>query len=737
MTIRAPAIILILVCGASGAAARSASRSIPSPDGRRQVSAVRATTAVNIDGQLDDEVWVRAAPTGDFIQSEPRTDQPATEATEVRLAYDEQHLYIAAYCHDTDPGGAVVNDIRKDFNPEDQDTFEVIIDTFGDRRNGYVFITNVEGARADQQVANEGREVNASWDAVWSVRTSRASDGWIAELAIPFRSLRFDAGTREGWGINFSRRVRRKNEVDFWSPIPREYTLSRLSLAGAVADLSPSSPGRNLRIKPYLLTRGVRQSGGASFDRDAEVGVDVKYGITPALTLDAAVNPDFAQAEADEQEVNLTQFSQFFPEKRDFFLENSGIFYIGDAERLRLNPNPTPDEDMLLFFSRRIGLTEDGQAIPLLGGARVTGRAAGMTLGLLSMQTRGGEASPANQYDVVRMRRNLNRGSDIGAFFMTRQSTDVASDYNRVYGVDGNWRLLGRLDWNTYAVKTATPGVTSGQYAARTSLSWEDQFFHGKGAVLAIGEGFRSDLAYYRRTGARKYLLDTGIRWRPAVLRARGFREQHPHINWTYYTDLSGRVIAKKLHNGYQVQFNDGAYGEVAVNPEFQSIALPLRLARNTPQIPPGDYSWVERQWRFTSDASRAVSAQIYYIEGGLWSGRQRGFNATMTVRTSYRFRVRLGIQRRNITLERPQAQFVTNVVTLRTNYSFTPNMFLDSLLQYNQNSDLMNANVRFNLIHHPLSDFYIVYNEQRFVEPGSPPAGRGIIVKFTQLLSF
>ena len=699
--------------------------------------AARAATPVNIDGQLDDAVWRIAEPTGDFTQGEPLTGRPATEATEVRVAYDEQNLYVAAYCRDSDPTALVVNDIKKDFNPEDQDTFEVLLDTFADQRNGYMFVTNAEGARADLQVANEGREINASWDAVWFVRTHRADDGWIVEMAIPFKSVRFSAGSPDPWGINFSRRVRRKNEIDFWAPVPREYTLARVSLAGTVEDLRPPNPGRNLRIKPYALARGVRQTGGDEFDNGADVGLDVKYGITPGLTLDATVHPDFAQVEADEQDVNLTQFSQFFPEKREFFLENSGIFYVGDAERMRLNPNPTPDEDMLLFFSRRIGLTEDGRPIPIAGGARLTGRAAGLALGVLSMQTRSTETTPANQYVVARARRNVGSASDIGAFFMTRQSTDVTSDRNRVVGMDGNLRMFRRLDWNSYAVKTATPGIERGQYAARTSLSWEDPFFHGRGIVLAIGEGFRNDLAYYRRTGARKYLLDTGIRWRPDFLRAWGFREQHPHVRYSYYTARPGRVIARLLHNGYQWQWNGGGNGEVSVNPEYQSIAVPFRIARGTPPIPAGDYRWTEYRWRVASDASRAIAADMQITHGSLWSGTQRGFNAGVTLRGSYRFRLRASIQWRDVSLEIPKADFITSVVTVRTNYSFTPNMFLDSLLQYNRTLDLFNANVRFNFIHRPLSDFFIVYNEQRFVEPGSPPSGRGIIVKFTRMMAF
>jgi hypothetical protein len=731
--------LLLLSCAVPGGAAgnRPDPTRLTSADGRREVRAARATAAVKIDGQLDDEVWTQAEPTAEFVQSEPLTDQPATEETEVQIAYDDSNLYVAAYLRDSMPGAVIVNDIRKDFDPEESDTFEVILDTFADRRNGFVFMTNVEGARADQQSANEGREVNASWDAVWFVKTSRVEDGWIAEMAIPFRSLRYERDGSDIWGINFSRRLRRRNEVDFWSPIPREFSLSRVSLAGNLIGLAPPGAGRNLRVKPYALARGVRETGDTVFDRDGEVGLDVKYGVTPAMTLDATVNPDFAQAEADEQTVNLTQFSEFFPEKRDFFLENSGIFYIGDAQRQKLNPTPTPDEDMLLFHSRRIGLTEEGTAIPIIGGARLTGRAGGVSLGVLSMQTRSTDTTPANLYTVARVRRDVAAGSDVGAFFMTRQSTDDAGDYNRVFGADGNWRMFGRLDWNSYLAKTVTPGRGDGQYVARTTFNWEDSFFHGKGGVLAIGENFQSDLAYYRRTDVIKYILDFGIRWRPDFLRARSFREQHPHWRGDYYTDFHGRRVASRQHYGYQWQHNDGANGEIAYNPTYEVIATPFRIARGTPPIPAGTYSWTEHTYRFTTNTSLWISGGGTFIHGGLWSGTQRGFNANVTLRATHRFRLRASIQKRWVELEVPKSDFVTNVITVRPNYSFNPNMFLDALLQYSENLDQFNANVRFNLIHRPLSDLFVVYNEQRFVEPGSPPAGRGFIVKFTQMMAF
>ena len=348
----------------------------------RTLAALQVRDVIRVDGVLDDEAWSRAAVAKDFTQSEPREGQPATEPTEVMVAFDAQYLYIGARMRDSDPSREIVNDIRKDFREDDQDDFEVIIDTFRDRRNGYIFIVNPEGGRVDRQIANEGREINSSWDAVWDVKTQRTREGWTAEFRIPFRTLRFDPGVDQSWGINFSRRIRRKNEVTFWSPVPRAYNLMRLSMAGDVTGLQPGQSGRDIRIKPYLLNTTLRGVGGTSFDNEINAGVDAKVAVTRGLTLDLTVRPDFAQVEADEQQVNLTQFAQFFPEKRESFLENSGIFYVGDAARLnRVFTPPTPDDDNLLFFSRRIGIRADRQPLEIDAGARLTGVAGGFGIG--------------------------------------------------------------------------------------------------------------------------------------------------------------------------------------------------------------------------------------------------------------------------------------------------------------------------------------------------------------------
>ncbi len=722
---------------------------------RRQMRAIPVEGTIRVDGILDETTWANNAPSSDFVQAEPLDGQPATEKTDVWVAYNEDYLYIAAHLHDAQSAPRIISDIRKDFAEADQDDFEVLLDTFGDRRNGYIFITNSAGARNDRQIALEGREVNQSWDAVWDVRTNNASDGWTVEMRIPFRALRFDKSSQTPWGINFSRRIRRKNEVVYWSPVPRAYTLARASLAGDLIGLQVGSAGRDLRVKPYVAGSTIRPQGTASlpnpeFTSKGNVGVDIKAAVTPGLTLDVTVNPDFGQAEADEQRVNLTQFSLFMPEKRDFFLENSGVFYVGDAARnSRTNTVPTADEDNLLFFSRRIGLASGAQ-IPIDGGLRLSGKLTESSrLGLLSVNERSASLRPGTNSSVLRFRQDLgNVGHDIGFFAMQRMNiggpdtgvlTTRKNYSNRVYGIDNNIRISQNVDLNSYVVFTETSGIDKGGYGWRSTINKEGNFFHVKTGVMQLGPGYNNDLGYYRRTDIRKYLLDTGIRPRSAGLRAHGIREFHPHVVWEYQEDLkTGQMVSKNLHTGWSTFFNNGAVIELSVNPRFNQLTAPLRPnAKMTEAIPAGNYGWTEPQIYIITDKSRPISMDVRLIGGGLYSGTQRTVNGSATFRAGYRLNASLGLQRTSAKLDRPDVKFVNTLITAKLNYSFTTNMFIDALSQYDQVTKRFNANIRFNLIHHPLSDLFIVYNDQRIITPDAPVPGRGVLVKFTQMLAF
>ena len=714
-----------------------AQTTITSPDGRKQVTAVQTTTPITIDGVLDEDAWARATPAADFIQADPIEGAPATEITEVRVAYDADYLYIGAAMHDSDPGRIVVNELRKDFAGRDQDTFEVLLDTFADRRNGFVFTTNARGAKADTQIANEGRDVNPNWDAVWWVESRRTADGWTAEFRIPFKTLRFEAGDGRTWGINFARRVRRKNELSYWSPVSRAYTIYRASSAGTLDGLPPLQNGRNLRIKPFLAAGAVRAVGEGGFDRDLSAGVDVKSGITPSLTFDATINPDFAQAEADEQQVNLTQFSLFFPEKREFFLENAGIFYIGDIPRnkrtvSRFSP---PEEDVLLFFSRRIGLTDAGEQLPLYGGARLTGRAGAFGVGAMTMQSQEDQGREGNNYTVARVRRDVLKSSDVGAIFLSRQPAGNSSDFNRVAGIDANFRFFKSFSINSFAARSDTPGVTTNQDAGKIAIGWEDSLKRLGASIMKIGEGFKDDMGFVRRVGVTRQFFDVAFLPQPETLRRHGIRQLQPHARvWNYY-DPSGQLVSRLGHVANQTTWNNGSFMEYAFEPRVELITRPFTISPGV-AIPPGRYDWNQHIALFEGDHSKALSGSIRYTFGGFWSGTQKNTQISLLYRPTYRMVFDLGLQITNIELALTKAEFTTTLVNLRTGYSFSTNMFLDTLVQYRNDVKQFSANVRFNLIHRPLSDFFIVYNESQFTDT-TLNAGRGLVGKYTQMFSF
>ena len=706
--------------------------------GRVRPAADATPTAdeIRLDGRLDEEIWQRAPAATDFIQAEPFEGMPATERTEVWIAFDADNLYIAARLHDSGPA-PVVNDIKKDFSDTNQDVFAVILDTFLDRRNGYVFMTNPEGARGDQQVAGEGREVNTSWDAIWNVETQHSAEGWTVEMEIPFRAIRSDPRT-DRWGINFRRNIRRNNEVAYWAPVPRAYAITRLSLAGNLTGLASTAGGRDLRVKPFVLGSQVRDSGTDGFAGKADGGVDVKYGLTPSLTLDVTVNPDFAQVEADEQRVNLTQFSLFYQEKREFFLENSGLFYVGDAARnIRVRLTPGRDEDLLLFFSRRIGIDPDGRAIPIRGGARLTGQALGLVVGGLAMRTGGLGDTPATDYAVARVRKNILRASDIGVIYMERRAVNEDGDFNRVYGTDAYIRFPGEIDVSAYLVGSETPGLGDGQYAWRWSVNREGNFNHIKFGAMRLGENFNADIGYFRRTGITKYFVDWGVRPRPQWARDLGIREIHPHITWNYYENLNGRIAAKRLHSGVTAFLSNGGNWQLATNPTSERIERPFRIDSRIDPIPAGTYHWADYQLTGSTDRSRRFSGSFGYTWGGLWTGTQRSGRLNLSLKPSYKFNLSAGVTRTSAQLELPDASFVKTYWTFRTNYSFNTNTFVDALVQYDPVTRRFNSNIRFNLIHHPLSDLYIVWNEQRFMTEDGIIPGRGLTIKVTQMLAF
>ena len=439
--------------------------------GGRVATAVESAVAPVLDGAvLDDPAWANALPATGFVQTQPDEGRPASERTEVRIVFTADTIYFGVVCYDSDPSAIIVTDSRRDSSLADSDSFQLILDTFLDRQNGFIFGTSPSGQEYDGQLVNEGAGgsgmggfggggqiggagggFNQNWDGVWQVRTAISEVGWTAEFAIPFRTLRFPAGREQTWGVNFQRNIRRRNEHAYWSPLPRQYDLFRVSLAGQLGGVrAPEGLWRTLQMTPYVIGETVDRVDRPDRRTLAlgAFGGDLKYGVTSGLALDLTYNTDFAQVEVDDQQINLDRFQLFFPEKRPFFLENAGAFTVTNSGGAAFNDPGQTD----LFFSRRIGIGAAGQAIPILGGARLSGRVSeDVTVGFLNMQTEAvGDATPANNFTVARLRHDLPNRSSVGGLLVNRQATGPLAgtdNYNRTYAFDGRW-ASDRTAWS-------------------------------------------------------------------------------------------------------------------------------------------------------------------------------------------------------------------------------------------------------------------------------------------------
>jgi Domain of unknown function (DUF5916) len=494
----------------------------PAPGGaaaRPAASATAVAEAPTIDGEvLADPIWQQATPIAGFKQYQPNEGQPVSERTEVRMIFTRDTLYVGVVCYDSDPAHIIVTDSRRDSSLDNTDSFRMIFDTFRDVQNGFVFGTNPAGVEYDGQVTNEGQGggglagnqqsgsgsgFNLNWDGAWEVRTRTSEIGWMAEFAIPFKTLRYPAAKDQVWGVNFQRNIRRKNEEAYWAPIPRQFNLYRVSIAGTIAGLQPPV-FRNFKLIPYALGEAIKSGvNPVDTDPDGGVGLDAKYNLTPSLTLDGTVNTDFAQVEVDDQQVNLDRFNLFFPEKRPFFLENAGFFSVG-------NPG-----EVDLFFSRRIGLNENGEAVPIIGGGRVSGKVGLWNVGLLNMQTRevgpddltSGAIAPSNNFGVMRVSRELPNRSAVGGIFVNRSgfgdyATD--SDYNRTYAVDGKWGIGRNSLVSGFFAKTDTPGVSGDDHAFNIRARVLYPKWDLDAGYQEVADRFNPEVGFLTRDGYRK-----------------------------------------------------------------------------------------------------------------------------------------------------------------------------------------------------------------------------------------
>ena len=680
------------------------------------------TEAPTIDGVLDDDVWEKATPLTDFIQAEPFEGQPASETTEVRIVYDDDAIYIGAAMHDTDPSQIVTTDTRRDAGLGDMDSLQIIFDTYRDQQNGFVFGTNVAGIQYDGQVRDQGN-TSTSWDGSWDVRTNLTETGWTAEFRIPLRTLRYGPAP-QAWGINVFRNIQRHRERAYWAPLARIYSLGRLSSAGELRGLGLKTP-RNFKVLPYVVgsaNRNFLPRTNTNSHVDGEFGFDAKFGVTPSLNLDTTYNTDFAQVEVDTQQINLTRFNLRFPEKRPFFLENSGLFTIGKGQELDL------------FFSRSIGLDERGGIVPIKAGGRLTGKAGGYNIGVLNMQTDDVGSLPGNNFSVMRISRELPSRSGLGAIFVNRTATgDLArsGDWNRTWGADGRLGLGDYFRAAGFAARTETPGMSGRDSAYNVDSEWDDGHNRVGFEYGVTGEDFNPEVGFLENEdGYRRYLFRFEETLRQQRVRDWGFRELLPHMTYTRYNYLdNGELQNAEFHLDNHWDWENGNFLSAALNGTWDGLRVPFEVYPGV-IVPPGEHGGLRLYARGNTDRRKAISARGSWDLGRFLNGDQSSPSMTLTIRHGGNFTVETTWNYRAISL--PQGAFHTNLGNMRVTYNFTPSVFVQSLIQYNDRTDRWSTNLRFHWLETAGTGFFVVYNDTEGLN-GVGPVDRTFIIKYVR----
>lgn len=704
----------------------------PNVNTRPTTEAFAIATDPAIDGEvLNDEIWKQIPYTDHFIQSKPNAGMPASEKTEVRIAYTATTFFLAVVCYDSAPEQLVVSDARRDATLDNTDSFLFILDTYRDGQNGFIFGTNPIAIEYDGQVDNEGQGVqsvnrqqpgviggfNLNWDASWTVKSSVGDYGWSAEFAIPLRTLRFASGQNQTWGINFQRNIRKTNEIVYWAPLPIQFDLKRLSLEGSLTGLNLTAP-RNLKLIPYALGRVSRNFAEVPSETkfDPEFGADIKYSITPAITLDLTYNTDFAQVEVDQQQVNLDRFNLFFPEKRPFFLENAGQFSVG-----------APGE-VDLFFSRRIGIGPEGEVVPIIGGVRLSGKAKDTNIGFLNMITddRLALGIEKNNFTVARVNHQLGQRSSIGGLIVNRQSLDTAENYNRTFAVDGKWGLGKKATISGYYAKTETPGVELSEQSYKILASYEWMGYRGSAGYSEVGDGFNPEVGFLMRSAYRKpeLALLKQIRMNGKF----GLMEWRPHFSYRSYWNYDNFLETSYLHLDHHWVWLNGLEIHTGINFTTEGVVTPFELSKGI-VVPAGTYHHREAQLVFITNPSKPVYVNIRSVLGGSFGGRRYLNTGILGIRLGDQFNSEFSLALNDVHL--PEGDFLAKIFGSRLSYSFTPRINLQSFIQYNSERDLWSLNMRFSILEQANTGLFLVYND---VYAGGVVNNRSLTLKYTHV---
>ena len=707
------------------------------PSGQATIRAVRINTPLSLDGVLDETAYTNTLSMSDFVQAEPLEGQPATQRTEIWLFFDDERVYVSARLWEPHMDRVVANEMRRDsFNIfSANDAFGFSFDTFYDRRNAISFTVNAIGGFVEGQTTDE-RQFNPDYNAVWDSSVGRFDGGWTVEAALPFKSLRYRSGRNQVWGFNARRHTPWKNETSFIVPIPaaREgFGLVTMSLAATVVGLEAPTSSRTFEIKPFVtssVSSDLTATPSISNKLATDVGLDVKYAVTQGLTTDLTYNTDFAQVEADEQQINLTRFSLFFPEKREFFLENKGTFAFGGAGAgVGFGGGDLP----ILFYSRRIGLHQ-GKAVPINGGGRLTGRAGKYSLGVLHIQSDDDSSVGAlrTNYTVARLKRDILRRSSIGALFTRRSILENGTGGNDVYGIDGAFAFFDNLVINTYWARSHTEGLQGDDTSYRAQLDYAGDRYGLQLERLTVGENFKPGIGFLRRNDMRKNYGEFRFSPRPTSLPS--IRKFSAVTSLTYIENGAGRLETRGLVGEFGIEFQNSDRFSVSYNSMYELLSQPFRIAP-TVTLPVGGYHFQGTRASYSFGTQRKISWNIGIGHGTFFSGKRTTINISQgRIELSPQFSVQPTLSFNWLDL--PEGSFRTNLIGSRVTYTVTPRMFVSALLQYNSSGNAIGSNVRLRWEYQPGSELFVVYNEQRdTLTRGFPNlANRALIVKINRL---
>ena len=687
-----------------------------------QIKAHRTYQSIEIDGDLTEEDWQAAEPIDTFVQIEPYEGEKGSEALEVRVLYDNENIYFGFTCFDSDISKLVANEMRRDSRDlHDNDTVFLMLDTYNDRRSGFFFRMNALGAIQDRAVSNSGDTFNSDWDAVVECKSKINDTYWTSELSIPFSQLRFKKSDPMVWGMNAGRELARNQEEMIWVPVPASYggmAKYRTAHLGTLVGLEGIAPSRNLEVLPYVLP-GITQvndtDAGLQTTREFKLGFDAKYGITSNLTADITYNTDFAQVEADEEQVNLTRFSLFFPEKRPFFLEGAGLFDFGIPRSSFRRPPP-----LLLFYSRRIGLAE-GNAIPIIFGGKTSGKIGSYGIGFINVLTDefyDGETDedpidiPPTNYSVMRITKDVAAGSRIGVIAVNK---DEIGDYNRAGGFDFEYRPSDSVAVRGMWARTFEPDISGRNNAWYLGSRWRNNRFRVEGSYTDIAEDFNPAVGYVRRTGIRHIRGET--RWVPMPQKF-GIRQiwTGPEVNYILNHDNELEEWDISYTNWFE--FSSGDYILFNGKRSFEHLNDVFDF-KDDVEIPIGDYQSNSYNVRLSSSDSRLISTTL---GGGLedfYKGEVRRFYIQTTLKPNGHISMSAQYQFNQV-VDLPAAYFTdgqsrpvyVNLFRGRFDYSFSTGLFAKLFAQWNADTNIVSTNFLINYIYRPGSDFYFVFNQ-------------------------